>query len=33
MYQIGYIGRWESIPEVAVAVYDHDYLGVKKKHF
>lgn len=24
MYQIGDLGRWESIPEAAAAVYDHD---------
>lgn len=24
MYKIGYIGRWETIPEAAAAIYDHD---------
>ena len=24
MYQIAYIGRWETLPETAVAIYEHD---------
>ena len=24
MYQIAYIGRWETIPETAAAICDHD---------
>ena len=24
MYQIAYIGRWESLPETAAAICDHD---------
>ena len=24
MYEIAYLGRWESIPEVAAAICDHD---------
>ena len=24
MYQIAYLGRWESIPEAAAAIYEHD---------
>ena len=24
MYEIGYIGRWEILPEAAAAIYDHD---------
>lgn len=29
MYQIGYIGRWERIPEAAAAIYDHDISKVE----
>ena len=24
MYQIAYIGRWETLPETAAAICDHD---------
>lgn len=24
MYQIAYIGRWETLPETATAICDHD---------
>ena len=24
MYQIAYIGRWETLPETAAAIYEHD---------
>ena len=24
MYQIAYIGRWETLPETAAAIYDHN---------
>ena len=24
MYQIAYIGRWETLPEKAAAIYEHD---------
>lgn len=29
MYQISYIGKWESIPEVAAAICDHDIQKIK----
>ena len=24
MYQIAYLGRWETLPETAAAIYEHD---------
>ena len=24
MYQIAYLGRWETLPETSAAIYEHD---------
>ncbi|WP_218564238.1 hypothetical protein [Anaerobiospirillum thomasii] len=30
MYQIAYIGKWESLPETAAAICDHDIPKLKE---
>ncbi len=33
MYQIAYIGRWETLPETAAAICDHDTPKLEALHY